>query len=61
MKYLLILFFTLWLAGCTSNNKTYKVGVSQCSEDIWRHKQNRELAIGNYSNDNIDLQIRSGI
>ena len=59
MKYLLILFFTLLLAGCTSNNKTYKVGVSQCSEDIWRHKQNRELAIGNYSNDNIDLQIRS--
>ena len=37
--------------GCAEEQKKWRIGVSQCSEDIWRHKQNGELVIrGNRGN-----------
>ena len=32
----------LWM-GCSPQKPHYKIGVSQCSADIWREKQNAEL------------------
>ena len=33
--------------SCSKSEKTYKIAVSQCSEDIWRNKLNEELKMGN--------------
>lgn len=33
------------------------IGVSQCSQDIWRDKQNAELQMGAYFHDNVDLKF----
>ena len=43
------------LTACSPSAKQYTVGVSQCSEDIWREKQNAELRMGAYFHDNIKL------
>ena len=50
----IILLFSL-LASCSQDEKRYRIGVSQCSDDIWRDKQNSELQIGAYFHDNVDL------
>ena len=50
----IILLFGL-LASCSQDEKRYRIGVSQCSDDIWRDKQNSELQIGAYFHDNVDL------
>ena len=42
-------------ASCSQEKKQYRIGVSQCSDDIWRDKQNSELKIGAYFHDNVDL------
>ena len=43
------------LASCTAKPKKYRIGISQCSEDIWRDKQNAELRMGAYLNDDVEL------
>ncbi len=46
-----------WLiVGCTQKPK-YIIGVSQCSEDIWREKQNAELRMGAYCQENVELRF----
>jgi len=45
------------LASCSSGEKKYRIGVSQCSDDIWRDKQNSELKIGAYFHDNVELRF----
>lgn len=45
------------LASCSSDEKKYRIGVSQCSDDIWRDKQNSELKIGAYFHDNVELRF----
>ena len=52
-----LLLFVL-LASCSQDaRKTYKIGISQCSDDIWRDKQNSELQIGAYFHDNVELRF----
>lgn len=51
----LIAFF----ASCSKSEKTYRIAVSQCSEDIWRDKLNNELKIGTYFHDNVELYFAS--
>ena len=43
--------------SCTNKEKHYVIGVSQCSDDIWRDKQNAELQIGAYFHDNVELKF----
>ena len=45
------------LASCSQDSKKYRIGVSQCSDDIWRDKQNSELKIGAYFHDNVELRF----
>ena len=45
------------LASCSQDVKKYRIGVSQCSDDIWRDKQNSELQIGAYFHDNVELKF----
>ena len=45
------------LLSCTPADKKYIIGVSQCSEDIWREKQNAELRMGAYFHENVELRF----
>ena len=57
-----ILYLTALIAvfaSCTKSEKTYRIAVSQCSEDIWRDKLNNELKIGTYFHDNVELCFAS--
>lgn len=51
----LILIYAFILTACTSQQRHYKIGVSQCSDDIWREKQNSELRMGAYFHRNVEL------
>lgn len=59
-QWLYILIFTLLFSACSDNNtKKYVIGVSQCSEDIWRDKLNDELVMSTYQHDNVSLKFAS--
>ena len=36
------------LVSCSGGKVKYRIGISQCSDDIWRDKQNAELRMGAY-------------
>lgn len=55
---LLFLLISL-LLSCSENEQKKHIGVSQCSEDIWRDKQNKELIIGAYVNNQVQLHFAS--
>lgn len=61
MKQWIYIFFLLLLfSACSNNNrKKYVIGVSQCSEDVWREKLNNELIMSTYQHDNITLKFAS--
>lgn len=48
-----------FLASCTGGKKRYVIGVSQCSEDVWREKLNQELRVAALYYNNMDLDIAS--
>ena len=58
MKNICLLLLAITLVSC-SERKVYRIGVSQCSEDIWREKQNQELVMGTYFYDNAKLEFAS--
>ena len=41
--YILLLFSVLSLGACRQERARYVIGVSQCSDDEWRHQQNTEM------------------
>ena len=45
--------------SCGEKPKKYRIGVSQCSEDSWRFKQNNELRLSQYADPRILLEIIS--
>ena len=57
----LIIYIAFWvlLAGCAQQPRKYVIGVSQCSEDIWRDKLNDELKMGEYLNDSLIVKLAS--
>ena len=61
MKRLLTIVTALALGlvfvGCSHKQAKYIIGVSQCSEDIWRDKQNAELRMGAYFHDGVELKF----
>ena len=52
-----ILFAVLLCVGCSPRQPRYVIGVSQCSEDIWREKQNAELRMGAYLHGDVELRF----
>ena len=56
IKWVFILI-TIALVGCSAKEKQYRIGVSQCSDDIWRDKQNAELRMGAYFHENVELKF----
>ena len=63
MKRYLYLFiyivFGMLLTGCHQQPKKFVIGVSQCSEDIWRDKLKDELKMGEYLNDSLIVKLAS--
>lgn len=64
IKYVIrtILFGTaliLLLTACSKQTPRYVIGVSQCSEDIWRDKLNDELQTGTYFHDGVEVRFAS--
>ena len=53
----LLLALLLTILGCANPKPHYIIGVSQCSADIWREKQNAELRMGAYFHDNVELKF----
>lgn len=53
---IIIATVTLFMA-CNKPVAHYTIGVSQCSEDIWRNKQNAEMKMETYFHDNVDLKF----
>lgn len=59
LKALIYLLLSISISACSHSEKHYVIGVSQCSEDIWRDKLNDELRIASFSYNNVDLRFAS--
>ena len=55
--FLLLSIGLLW--SCSPLEKKYLIGISQCSQDEWRNKQNEEMLRQATVERNIELEIRS--
>lgn len=56
---LVSLLATLLLVGCQGGHEQWRIGVSQCSGDIWRDKLNSELRMGAYAHEDVELLFAS--
>lgn len=56
-KLLYIIILIVTIVACTPSEKRFKIGVSQCSADIWREKQNAELRMGAYIHGDVDVRF----
>ena len=56
---LFVCLMVLLLAACKNKPKKFVIGVSQCSEDIWRDKLNSELKMGELLNDSLTVLLAS--
>lgn len=56
---LAILLLQFILVSCGEKKVEYNIGVSQCSQDEWREKQNNEISIEASIYNNINLEILS--
>lgn len=59
IHFLLITACSLLLLSCTGKSEKYIIGVSQCSEDSWRQKLNKELEMATYFNEGVSLRFAS--
>ena len=57
LRLLYLLLLATILASCSGGKTKYRIGVSQCSADIWRDKQNAELRMGAYFHGNVELKF----
>ena len=57
IRFLWIIGIICGLVSCSESKVKYRIGVSQCSADVWRDKQNAELKMGAYFHDNVELKF----
>ena len=53
------LILSIALISCAEKQPKYVIGISQCSDDIWREKQNAELRMAAYFHDDVELRFAS--
>lgn len=58
-RYLFLILLSLLLLCSCSRQPRYVIGVSQCSNDGWRKKVNKEMLIGQYQYDDVDIRFAS--
>ena len=59
IRWMLAALLVIAFISCGKRTPKYVIGVSQCSEDIWRKKMNDELRIATFPHDNVELRIVS--
>lgn len=60
LRLLLLLSAFIILTSCGgSEERKYRIGVSQCSQDEWRDKVNQEILREAMAHDNVEVEIRS--
>lgn len=57
--YLFVITAFVIVVLCSCSERRILIGVSQCSNDEWRQKVNREIRIGQYKYKNVDVAIYS--
>lgn len=58
-KHIILYVVLLLLVLVSCSDRRTVIGVSQCSDDIWRQKVNREIKIGQYQYKNVDVVFTS--
>ena len=56
-RFFYLFILTTLLVSCSGGKEKYRIGISQCSADIWRDKQNAELKMGAYFHDGVELKF----
>ena len=60
MRYIVsVVLFILALASCKRDTPRYVIGMSQCSDDSWRHKMNDEILREAMFYEGVSVEIRS--
>ena len=54
-KHIILYVILLLLVFVSCSDRRTVIGVSQCSDDLWRQKVNREIKIGQYQYKNVDV------
>ena len=57
LSFCLFTFAAVLLMGCKQNEPKYIIGVSQCSEDIWRDWQNAEMRMEANFHEGVELRF----
>lgn len=58
-KHIILYVILLLLVLVSCSDRRTVIGVSQCSDDLWRQKVNREIKIGQYQYKNVDVVFAS--
>lgn len=58
---LLLSWCVLLMAACSGEKPHYIIGVSQCSEDIWRSWQNAEMEMESNFHDGVELRFATAL
>lgn len=58
LLYLLLCLAAL-LSSCSGTNTRYRIGVSQCSDDEWRHKMNNEIVREALFYEGVEVEVRT--
>ena len=58
-KHIILYVVLLLLVLVSCSDRRTVIGVSQCSDDLWRQKVNREIKIGQYQYKNVDVVFTS--
>lgn len=56
---ILLLFTLIFLTACKQSTVSYRIGISQCSDDEWRNQMNEEIMREALFYDGIELDIRT--
>jgi len=61
LLYSLIALTAIALGSCTSEKPKYIIGISQCSEDIWRNWQNSEMKMEANFHEGVELRFAAAL
>ena len=58
---MIILLILTLLTSCNQSSVRYRIGISQCSDDEWRHQMNEEILREALFYDGIEIEIRTAL
>lgn len=61
LKTTLLLGLLLLLVACNGSQPEYIIGVSQCSEDVWRNQQNWEMKMETNFHEGVELRFTAAL